>query len=480
MSAFSDRFLIREPSTMISEEGKKKIHDSALELMETVGIRIHSKTARAALKKAGASVDESSMVVKFPKNVVEDLRKKIPRSMVLSGRTKEYDLPVDGSHHYYTTDGCGIFVWDEKKQSRRQSLLEDITKTAIIGDHLPYLSIYEPMVVAHDIPEKIHVLKGMKEAFENTSKHIETESTTTPEEARAQIKMASEIMGGVEELRKRHLISAMVCTMSPFILEGPSTEAAMIWAENHVPVHITGMAEMGISGPATIAGDLTVNHAETLALACAMQAHEPGSPLLYGSVLSSMDPRTGGYTGGSPESMILGAASAEMARFCNIPNSCGGIGSSARIPGLHASIENSHMAAVAAMTGSEVMNGLGVVDGSTLLSYEQLMLDHEIAGITLKTYKKIEVNNDTVPLDLIKKVGIGGTYLNQMHTLKHIREFHIPFLWSTEGYDSWVSKGKKDLMEEAKQKSDWILKNHEPKKLDGDISKSLDKIIKEF
>ena len=472
--------MIRKPRPILSDEDKKKMHEAALAIMAEVGIRIHSQTARSALKKAGAEVNESTMVVKFPHNVTEDLRKKIPEKFTLAARNGDYDLPVDGTHHYYTTDGCGITVWDNEKRDRRRSLLEDVRKTAVIADWLPYLSIYEPMVVAHDVPAKVHVIKGMKEAFENTSKHIETESTTTPEEAKAQVKMAAEVVGSVEELRKRHLISAMVCTMSPLILEGPATEAAMVWAENHVPVHITGMAMMGLTGPATVAGDLIVNHAETLALACAMQAHEPGSPVLYGSVLSSMDLRSGDYNSESPEGIMLGGASAEMARFCKIPNSCGGIGSSARIPGIQAAAENAIYAGLAAQCGSEIMNGMGVVDGSTMLSYEQLIIDNEIAGTVINSYKDIVVNEDTMAVDVIKKVGISGTFLKEMHTLKHSRNFYRPFLWNLEGFETWVSKGKRDLLDIAKEKSDWVLNTHSPEKLDSNISKGLDRIIKEF
>lgn len=481
MSAFAERFEVREPKNMMMAEDKKRIHDSSLEVMEVTGIRIHSKVARDALKKAGADVDETSMIVKFPRSVTEDLMKTIPSKFVLAARNKNNDLPVDGTHHYYTTDGCGIFVWSEKTKTRRDSVLEDVRRTAIIGDWLPYLSIYEPTVVANDVPSEKHVIAGMKEAFENTSKHIETESTTTAEEARAQVKMAAEVAGSVEELRKRHLISAMVCTVPPLILDGHATDAAMVWAENHVPVHITAMSSAGLSGPATIAGELVVCHSETLALACAMQAHAPGSPVIYGSVLSTMDLRSGGYNASSPEAAILGGATAEMARFCKIPNSCGGIGSSSRIPGVRASMENAIFAPVAAMCGSEIMNGIGLVDGSTVLSYEQLLIDHEIAALTINSFKKIIVDDDTIAIDLIKKVGIGGNFLNQKHTLEHSRKFYVSNLIDTSsGYDSWVSKGKKDLMQEAGEKAEWILDNHQPDKLDSSVSNNLQKILKEF
>jgi trimethylamine--corrinoid protein Co-methyltransferase len=480
MTTFEERFRIQKPSSTMSENEKRMIHEAALEIMDTVGVRVHSRNARAALKKMGAIVDDKSPDVKFPNDVVKSLISKAPQTIVLAGRTKEFDLPMDGTHSYYTTDGCGIAVWDSEKRTRRKPVLEDIRRTALIGDYLPYLSIYEPMVVATDLPEKVHVVHGMKVAMENTQKHLLSESTTTVAEAKTQVKMAAEVVGGVEELRKRHYVSAMLCTMSPLMLDGTATDAAMIWAENHVPLHITGMAQAGISGPVTTAGDLVVNHAETLAVVCIMQAHSPGAPVTYGSVLSSMDPKTGSYMGGSAESTLLCSGAVQMGRYCKLPIHVGGLGSGAKIPGVQASLENMSMAMDCARVGGEVVNGLGVPDGSTLLSYEQLLLDHEIARMTIKIFKGFDVNAGTLAVDLIKKVGIGGSYLAQMHTLKNMKDIMIPMLWDSDPYDMWVKKGSKDPMAAALEKTDWILKNHKPVPLDASTSSKLDSLVKEF
>lgn len=480
MADFAERFRIRPPMSVMSENDKRMIHEAAIDVMENVGIRVHSQNARKALKMAGAIVSDKSPDVKFPRDVVKSLVSKAPQTVILAGRTKEFDLPLDGTHSYYTTDGCGVSVWDSQTGTRRKPVLEDIRKTAVISDYLPYVSIYEPMVVATDLPEKIHVVNGMKVAMENTQKHLLSESTTTVDEAKAQVKMAAEVVGGLEELRKRHYMSAMLCTMSPFMLDGTATDAAMIWVENHVPLHITGMAQAGISGPVTLAGDLVVNHAETLAVVCIMQAHSPGAPVLYGSVLSSMDPRTGSYMGGAPESTLLCSGAVQMSRYCKLPNSVGGLGSGAKVPGVQACIENTTMAMDCARVGGEVVNGLGVLDGSTLLSYEQLLLDHEIVRMAIKLFKGFDVNQETLALDIIKKVGIGGSYLSQMHTLKHTKEILIPMLWDSDPFDMWVKKGKKDPMSAALEKTKQILDTHKPVPLDASVSKRIDGIVKDF
>ena len=479
-AGFENRFRIRKRLDTLTQDDKKKIHGTALDLLERVGMRIDSLAARKSLKKAGASVDESSRVVKMPRNVVEDLLRSVPSNIVLAARKKDYDLPMDGTHYYFTTDGCGVSVWDPKSCKRRESRLEDIRKTAVIADWLPNLSIYEPMVVAHDIPLARHVVTGLREGMVNNTKHIETESTTTPEEARAQVQMASEVVGSSEELRKRHYMSAMVCTISPLVLEGPATDAAMVWAENHVPIHITGMAMMGMSGPATIAGDISLNHAETLGLACAAQAHEPGAPVIYGSVLSSMNPKTGSVNLSSIEAMILGVCASEMARFVKFPCSCMGTGPGATVPGPQAAIESSMITVLGAISGSEVMNGMGLLDSSTVLSYEQLMIDNEMVGMALSALREIPVNQETLAEEVIAKVGIGGTFLKEMHTLRHIREFYVPTLWPGQSYEAWSKDGCRDILDVARAKADSVLKEHIPEPLDKAVEKSLDKIVKGF
>ncbi len=127
MSEFEHRFRVRQPFSILTPQNKKRIHEGALRIMESTGIRVLSAKARAELGEAGALVDERSKVVKFPAEVVLSQIRSVPSKMVLAGRTKDCDLPVDGSHHYYTTDGCGVSVWEEGSKTRRGSTLAGIT-----------------------------------------------------------------------------------------------------------------------------------------------------------------------------------------------------------------------------------------------------------------------------------------------------------------------------------------------------------------
>jgi len=258
----------------------------------------------------------------------------------------------------------------------------------------------------------------------------------------------------------------------------------MVWAEARVPVHITGMAMMGVSSPATFAGNLVINHAETLAMVSAMQAHAPGSPAIYGSVLSSMDPRTGAIQLSSPEGFFLCGAANEMAHFLKLP-SYGGMGPNAKIPGMQSCFENGTGAIYCAMLGQEINNGIGMLDCSTVLSYEQMIIDDDIVGRSLRMAKEVEVSKRTIHLDMIKDVGIlglgakKGSFLGERDTMREVREFYQSPLFTSEPFDKWEAKGRKDDITVAKERADWILKNHAPVRLDKDISKRLERHVKE-
>jgi trimethylamine--corrinoid protein Co-methyltransferase len=168
-----------------------------------------------------------------------------------------------------------------------------------------------------------------------------------------------------------------------------------------------------------------------------------------------------------------------------MPSSAGGIGSSAKEPGMQSAVENGMLALLSTLLGQEVNNGIGLVDCSTVLSYEQMIIDNDIVARALTCGRQIPVTKETLHLDMIKDVGIlgmghkKGSYLGERATLAEVREFYMSQVFmSAEPYDRWVAKGKKGELTLAKEKADWILKNHEPVMLDRDISKRLVEIVR--
>jgi trimethylamine--corrinoid protein Co-methyltransferase len=202
----------------------------------------------------------------------------------------------------------------------------------------------------------------------------------------------------------------------------------------------------------------------------------PGTPVFYAAAQTSMDLRTGAYTGGGPEDFLFGAASNVLADFYKIPLSMGSFATGAKEPNWQAGIENSLSAVMASLTMSDMLVGVGLLNGSLIWSYEQMIMDCEIFDIVHKMMQGITVDEETLTLDTIRKVGPGGHYLTQAHTREHMRELWNPKFMDRRPYSQWVEK-KDDARDWARERALAILKTHEPEPLPNKLSEECLKII---
>jgi len=386
-------------------------------------------------------------------------------------------LPLDGHHSYLGTDGCGVEVLDALTSKRRRASLQDVADIARAADHLDSIAFHWVAVSAQDMPPETRSLHEILAIWNNSTKHVQTESIVTEREAIASIEMAALIAGGRDELRKRPILSNMQCTACPLGQDGGSIEAALVNAAAGLPVGFMTMASMVSTGPATMAGNLVVGNAEVISAMALMEMAYPGAPVYYAAAQTAMDLRTGGYTGGGPEDFLFGAATNVLADFYNVPLSMGAFATGAKEPGWHSAVENSLSAFMAVSTVSDMLLGAGLLHGSRIWSYEQLLMDGEIWSILCSMARGIEVNDETLALDAIRAVGPGGNFLAQKHTRRHMRELWVPTLLDRRPYNEWESKrdGPRDW---AREKAQWILKNHQPTPLEPKLYAELERIVK--
>jgi len=112
-------------------------------------------------------------------------------------------------------------------------------------------------------------------------------------------------------------------------------------------------------------------------------------------------------------------------------------------------------------------------------SFEELIMDDEICRAVLKSVQGIEVNDETLAVDVIDKVGPGGHYLAEKHTLKHFEDvLFFPELTDRNSYDAWKKAGGKSMVERAREKAEEILKEHWPTPLEEDVQKEISEIIR--
>jgi trimethylamine--corrinoid protein Co-methyltransferase len=236
------------------------------------------------------------------------------------------------------------------------------------------------------------------------------------------------------------------------------------------------MASCASTGPATMAGSLTVGNAEVISALALIQLAHPGAPVFYAAAQTAMDLRTGGYTGGGPEDFLFGAVTNVLADFYDIPLSMGSFATGAKEPDWQAGVDNSLSTFMASVVMSDMLLGVGLLDGSRIWSYEQMLMDCEIFSIVHKMMEGIPINDETLALDVIHSVGPGGHFLTQEHTRAHMRDLWIPGLMDRRPYEVWQERpdGPRDW---ARAKAREILDSHHPQPLDPQLSQELERII---
>jgi len=461
---------------ILTPQEVQRIHAATLDIIEKVGVRFPSRRALEIWETHGAAVDHEKMIVRVKPHLIEDALKTCPPAYTLCARDPQQDCPMDGNHVFLGTDGCGVEVIDIHTQQRRTSLLQDVADIARLADATEEIGFHWVALSAQDKPAETRGLHEIKALWENSTKHVQSESIYHEREARAAIEMASAVAGGKEALRKRPVLSLMECSAPPLGHDGGSLEAALVAAEHGVPTGFMTMAANLTTGPATLAGNLTVGNAEVISATALLQLAYPGAPVFYAAAQTAADPRTGAYTGGGPEDFLYGAATNVLADFYNLPLSMGSFATGAKEPNWQAGLENSLSTFMACVVMSDMLLGAGFLHGSRIWSYAQMMLDCEIFSIIHKMMQGIVVDDETLALEAIANVGPGGNYLSQKHTRQHMRELFLPQFMDRRPYNEWEAR-KDDARDWALEKARKILASHQPDKLDSHVSAELEKII---
>src|SRR5512136_3029697 len=360
---------------ILNDQDVRKIHTATLDVIESVGVRFPSQKALDIFEAHGATVDRNTSIVKVPGHVIEEALKLAPPTYTLAARDPALDLPLDGHHSYLGTDGCGVEVLDAFTAERRRSSLQDVADIARAADYVESIAFHWTAVSAQDKPKETRSLHELLAIWNNSTKHVQTESIVTEREARASVEMAAAIAGGRDALRRRPVLSNMQCTFPPLGHDGGSLEAALVSAEAGIPVGFMTMASMVSTGPATLAGNLVVGNAEVISAMALMEMAYSGAPVYYAAAQTAMDLRTGGYTGGGPEDFLFGAATNVLADFYNVPLSMGAFATGAKEPGWQSGVENSLSSFMAVSNGSDMLQGAGLLHGSRIWSFETLVMD---------------------------------------------------------------------------------------------------------
>ena len=431
------------------------------------------KNARKLLNDAGAIVDSKRKVVRIPHSLVEETIKKARRCVRLCGRNSKNDLPLKKGKFHVMTSSTGVRVLDLDTGELRPSTKKDVEDSARLADALENFHIYSIMVDALDCPEEIMALEETDAMFNNTEKHIDTGALST-DSARDMIRMASVVAGGLEELRKRPTIHFMQTPVSPLIHEKGNTEGILEIAKHEIPLIILNMAQAGGTSPMTIAGTLSITNAEVLSGMLIAYLQNPNVPLIYGtsSIVLNMKSLPKRSVFGLVENGLIAMGGAQLAEHYGFPSLVNGFsGGWSGLDDDGLGFLWSMMAILPTLANADILYDGGLIENSKTLSFEDMVISNELTGMVLRCMRGIEVNDETLAADLIHKVGPGGNFLTERHTLEHLRK---------EIADAqMLDRSKvKDIQETAKETARNLLSTHQPEPLEKSIQEELREIIK--
>lgn len=468
-----------KPQTKIrtmDDEDIEKIHQATVRVLEETGVRFPSPKALHLFADAGALVDFESLIVRIPPDFLMSTLGKAPNTFVMGSRgDRDLDMVLDGSTTYCGTAGTGTTTVDLESRQPRPSTKNDVAMMARIADFLPSIGFYWPMVAARDCPVNIIALHELEAAFTHTSKHIHIVSCVDEKTARYAVEMAATIAGSIERMQSRPPLSLIASPISPLNHDPNVLEAALIFAEAGLPVGFATMPVLGTTAPASLIGTLVQGNAEILSSVCLLQLAHPGTPVFYPLFSATMNPITGGICVSSQSQCLFYASTVQLGHYYHLPVMSGYGGSDRSHPqGWAVGKDEAIDAFFICATGGDMLPGMGLLEGYTLLYPEKLLLDDEIYQSVKLMTEGMHARAETLAINEIMEVGPGGHFLDRDFTLKNIRKIWRPGIsqhWSPATQDF------RDPLEAALEKTRWIVENHHPQPLDERTAQELEKII---
>lgn len=460
------------PYHLIDEQQTAQLAAGTLEILNEVGVHCPSEKCLRIYADHGARVDFDTKIVRLSPDLVADSLAPAPRYYTMGARSPSFDLHLADMTTYCATDGCGVETIDFETRLRRASCKRDVADMARVADALSSIGFYWPIVSAQDHPATAP-LHELDASFNNTVKHIQSETVMGEALGRYAVEMARVIAGNEETMRTRPPLSLLVCCIAPLGQDKEGMESALLFAEAGLPVGFMSMANVGSTGPATLAGTVVAGDAEIVSAMVLIQMAYPGAPVFHSFMPGVMHPRTGGYLSSSLEGSMFYPIGVEMAHYWKVPTLAGVFGTDAQVPGWESASEAASSLLLCALAGAETGSGLGLVESCTLLYPESIILDDDLYHRVRLEAQGLDVSREAQALDVIKEVGPRGMFLKHRHTREHLRERKMSELTGP----AQTSGTMRDPLEEARVKVEKILREHHPEPLADVQQKELTRIL---
>jgi len=463
---------------VLSKEDVDAIHSTALKILETVGVAIQAKEALGLLANAGANIDYKEKRARMPSSLVQECLRRAPQTVNLYARNPKFDVRVERGRVCFWGAGTNIWIIDIETGKRRLATRQDSFDVTRLVDALENIGQVNGALTPQDIPPEVAARYVHSVMLKNSSKPLWF-PIDSRDSVEWDIRMTSAVVGDEDELRRRPIISFGTVCSSPLMFEEEHTRGLLEAVKRGFPVDVESGCMAGATAPATLAGAIALTMAEFLAGLTMVQLVRPGAPILANLWTRIFDVRNANVSVGSPEFALLRICLGQMGQYYGIPVMTGGLSSDSKAADVQSGYE-AMSAFSAAMAGCSMIGEAGTIDSNSTTDPVKLVIDNEVSGMVSTVLKGLNVDDETLALDLIKQIGPGGLFMRTKHTLKHWREQQWEARISERrNWSEWEQSSSKDTYQRAKERAKDILKTHYPDPLPEDVSKLLDGILKE-
>ena len=458
---------------LLSDSQLEELHLAVLQILERTGTSFtNCKEALEILDGAGADISNPDRV-KIPSYLVEQALRTAPKTITLYTRDGEPAMVLNGmTGSHFGGIAIGPHYLDPYTKKPRLTYAQDIADMARVIDALPNIEWIAAVGIQRTVPDSIADSVSVLKAILNTSKPVMT-GVNDVSSFRRMLEVCNIAAGSEEQLRKKPFFVSSSEPVTPLTQEKEAVEISLICAEKGIPNVVYSMPLAGATTPATWPGVLAIPTAEFLSQLVVIQLKCPGAPVILGSMPNIMDMKTTIYPYGAPELSFLLAALTEISHYYKLPIFGTAGCTDADMIDAQATAEATYGILMSALSGADFVHDVGLMYHGTMASPELTVLSNEIIDMVNVSMGGIEINEDTLPLDLIEKKGPRANYISEKHTLKHFRKFWAPNLFDrsvTRGADA---KNCEEMVNEATIK---IMETYQSKPPSDDVVKELKKV----
>ncbi|MCA3559764.1 MAG: trimethylamine methyltransferase family protein [Aestuariivirga sp.] len=450
----------------LTDQDMQRIHKTALKLLETVGLAQAIPSCVEAMTARGCWLNAQGRLC-IPASLVEDTLASCARNFVLHARDPKHDMEPSGNRVYFGTAGAAVHIVEPETRSYRESLLVDLYDAGRIVDNCEHIHFYQRPVTARDMITGHDLdINTMYACLAGTEKHVGT-SMVDPAHVDECLQILHVLAGGEDKWRERPFVSQSNCfVVPPMKFAEDACRCLEAAARGGMPVLLLSAAQAGATSPAALAGTVVQAVAECLAGLVYINCVVPGAVAIWGPWPFVSDLRTGAMSGGSGEQALITSGCAQMGHFYNLTvGSAAGMCDS-KLPDMQAGYEKGVTAGISAMTGINMLYESAGMHASLLgFCLESLLIDNDMLGSINRNVRGIEVNEDTLSLDVISQVCVEGPghYLGNEQTLALMQKDYVyPQISNRMSPKEWNEAGKPDIVERAAARKREILSTYYP------------------